>query len=141
MRRVSPTLYPPKEKQSFSAYFTCIHPSAKLYLGPRNNPSFLLPYLSIPAGPLFYFLFLEQKIRRKQRLNSEIEDLQGRINILYDQLQIEETKNKALHLKLKKYDNLALLTEKFNQNLSLDDALKLLAEECFQLLGQQKAPA
>ena len=29
--------------------------------------------------------------------------------------------------------------ERFNQNLSLDDALKLLAEECFQLLGQNKS--
>lgn len=140
MRRVSPTLYPPKENSPFLLILPAFTLLLSLYFGPRNNPSFLLPYLSIPAGTIvLFFVLLEQKNKKERRLNSEIEDLQGRINILYDQLQIEETKNKALHLKLKKYDNLALLTEKFNQNLSLDDALKLLAEEAFQLLGQEKS--
>jgi len=115
MRRVSPTLYPPKENSPFLLILPAFTFLLSLYLGPRNNPSFLLPYLSIPAGAVvLFFVLLEQKNKKEQRLNSEIEDLQGRINILYDQLQIEETKNKALHLKLKKYDNLALLTEKFN---------------------------
>ena len=140
MRCVSPTLYPPKKNRPFLLILPLFTLLLSLYLGPRNNPSFLLPYLSIPVGTIvLFFVFLEQKNKKEQGLNSEIEDLQGRINILYDQLQIEETKNKALHLKLKKYDNLALLTEKFNQNLSLDDALKLLAKECFQLLGQEKS--
>ena len=140
MRRVNPKIYPPQKNNHFPLILSALTLLFSLYFGPRKNPSFLLPYLSIPAAAFILFLgFLEQKNKKEYRLNAKTEDLQGKINILYDQLKIEESKNKALHLKLKKYDNLALLTERLNQNLSLDDALKLLTKECFQLLGQQKS--
>lgn len=140
MRCVNSKTYPPEKNNHFLLILSTLTLLFCLYFGPRKNPSFLLPYLAIVVIAFILFLrFLESKNKKEYHLNAETEDLQGKINILYDQLQIEESKNKALHLKLKKYDTLALLTEKLNQNLSLDDALKLLAEGCFQLLGQQKS--
>ena len=64
-----------------------------------------------------------------------IEDSDGRINIAYQQLQVEESRNKALRFKLKRYDALALLTDKLNQNLSLDDTLDTLLNESYAMLG------
>lgn len=140
MRCVSPTASPSKRNNPFLLVLSALTFSLSLYFGPRENPSLLLAYLSIPAAAITaFFVLLKKKHEKEYQLNAEMEELQGKINIIYDQLQIEESKNKALRLKLKKYDNLALLTERFNQNLSLDDALKLLAEECFQLLGQHKS--
>ena len=69
----------------------------------------------------------------------QAEDLQGRINIAYQQLEIEESRSRALGFKLKRYGALAILTEKLNQNLSLGDTLKTLVDEAYLLLGQKKS--
>lgn len=86
---------------------------------------------------LLIFSAAHRKNKKENFLKTESEDLQGRINIAYQQLELEESRNKALRVKLKKYEALALLTEKLNQNLSTADTVKTLLEQTFLLLGQQ----
>lgn len=98
----------------------------------------LLPFpvhLSILACAIIIFLSLAYKKNKRQSLlKSRLEDLEGRLNIAYQQLLVEESRNKALRFKLKRYDTLAELIDKLNQNLSLDDTLDTLIEESYAML-------
>lgn len=97
-----------------------------------------ITHLFFLAGIISLLFYTENKKHRKENgLRAEAEDLQGRINIAYQQLELEESRNKSLRLKLKKYEALATLTEALNQNLSLEDTVKTLLDEAFALIGYE----
>ena len=97
-------------------------------------------HLSIFGCAILIFLSLTYKKNKRQYLlKAGFEDLEGRLNIAYQQLLVEESKNKALRFKLKRYDALAGLIDKLNQNLSLDDTLDRLIEESYAMLGLGEA--
>ena len=60
----------------------------------------------------------------------------GKINLAYQQLETEEIKSKSLRHKIQSYDILAILTERLNQNLSLEETVQTLVESASSLLGQ-----
>ena len=99
-----------------------------------------LIYLLPPAFFLLsIFLLSAIKNKKENILNTELEDAQGRINIAYQQLELEESRSRALRHKLTRYEALALLCEKLNQNLSLAEAVAALIEQTFLLLGQENS--
>lgn len=103
-----------------------------------QNLFFLITYLALPVVAFLTFLLIYKKNKKEYFLKSDLEDLQGRINITYQQLEAQELKSKAFRFKLKRYDALAILTERLNQKLSLDDTFKMLLDESYALLGQEK---
>src|SRR3989338_6319416 len=95
-----------------------------------NSSLPFIAHLSIFSCATLIFLSLTYKKNKRQYLlKAGFEDLEGRLNIPYQQLLVEDSKNKALRFKLKRYDALAGLIDKLNQNLSLDDTLDRLIEE------------
>ena len=101
-----------------------------------SNPLLFIANLCILGCAFVISIFLVSKKNKKEyALKLRIEDSDGRINIAYQQLQVEESRNRALCFKLKRYDALALLTDKLNQNLSLDDTLDTLLNESYAMLG------
>ena len=88
---------------------------------------------------LFFLSFAYKKNKRQYLLKSRLEDLEGRLNIAYQQLLVEESRNKALRFKLMRYDTLAGLIDKLNQNLSLDDTLDTLIGESYAMLRRVEA--
>jgi len=105
-----------------------------------NSSLPFIAHLSIFSCAILIFLSLTYKKNKRQYLlKAGFEDLEGRLNIAYQQLLVEESKNKALRFKLKRYDALAGLIDKLNQNLSLDDTLDRLIEESYAMLGLGEA--
>src|SRR3989338_16857 len=105
-----------------------------------NSSLPFIAHLSIFGCAILIFLSLTYKKNKRQYLlKAGFEDLEGRLNIAYQQLLVEESKNKALRFKLKRYDALAGLIDKLNQNLSLDDTLDRLIEESYAMLGLGEA--
>jgi len=99
-------------------------------------------YYKIPAILIPFFLVsflsrnLYQKSKKEHLLNTELEDMLGKINLAYQQLETEEIKSKSLRHKIQSYDILAILTERLNQNLSLEETVHTLVESASSLLGQ-----
>ena len=105
-----------------------------------NSSLPFIAHLSIFSCAILIFLSLTYKKNKRQYLlKAGFEDLEGRLNIAYQQLLVEESRNKALRFKLKRYDVLAGLIDKLNQNLSLDDTLDRLIEESYAMLGLGEA--
>lgn len=101
-----------------------------------NSSLLYITHLIIFGCAILIFLSLAYKKNKMQSLlKSRFEDLEGRLNIAYQQLLVEESRNKALRFKLKRYDALAELIDKLNQNLPLDDTLDTLLEESYAMLG------
>lgn len=104
-----------------------------------HNSLIQIIHLIFLAVIAWLFFYTEHgKNKKENSLRADLEDLQGRINIAYQQLQLEESRSRALSLKLKKYEALATLTETLNQNLSLEDTVKTLLDESLALLGGAK---
>lgn len=101
-----------------------------------NSSLLYITHLIIFGCAILIFLSLAYKKNKRQYLlKSRFEDSEGRLNIAYQQLLVEESRNKALRFKLKRYDTLAELIDKLNQNLSLEDTLDTLLEESYAMLG------
>ena len=79
---------------------------------------------------------IHQKNKKEHSLKSLFEDFQGRTNIAYQQLEVEELRSRSLRVKLKRYDVLGGLTERLNQNLSLHDTIAMLLDEVALLFSQ-----
>ena len=96
-----------------------------------------IPAILIPLSAAAFLLNnLYQKSKKEHLLNTELEDMLGKINLAYQQLETEELKNKSLRDKIQRYDILAILTERLNQNLSLEETVNTLVESAYSLLGQ-----
>jgi diguanylate cyclase (GGDEF)-like protein len=105
-----------------------------------HNSLLPIAHLFFLAAIAWLFFHTEHKRNKNESsLRSEAEDLQGRINIAYQQLELEESRNKASSAKLKKYEALAAFTETLNQNLSLEDTVKTLLDQSFTLLGAERS--
>lgn len=85
-----------------------------------------------------FFLTIQRKAKKENLLRAELEDLQGRINIAYQQLGLEESRNRALRIRLNRYEALAALIERLNQDLTTADAVKTLMEQVYILLGGEE---
>lgn len=97
-----------------------------------------IPALLIPlAAGAFLLNNLYQKSKKERLLNTELEDMIGKTNLAYQQLETEELKNKSLREKIRRYDILAVLIERLNQNLSLEETVNTLTESAYSLLGQR----
>ena len=111
-------------------------PNGHLFMAYLTHPSIVasLAFVSF----LIAVSFIQKKNKKEYSLKAELEDLQGRINIASQQLEVEESRSRALRFKLRRYDALSLFTEKLNQNLSLDDTLAMLLGQTLILLGHEK---
>lgn len=107
----------------------------------RNPLPFAIHLIIFGCAILISFFFAYKKNKRQCALKSRFEDSEGRLNIAYQQLLVEESRNKALRFKLKRYDALAGLIDKLNQNLPLDDTLDTLIEESYAMLGLSEVTA
>lgn len=95
---------------------------------------FTIQLIIFTCAILIFLSLAYKKNKRQSLLKSRFEDLEGRLNIAYQQLLVEESRSKALRFKLKRYDALAEFIDKLNQNLSLDDTLDTLIEESYAML-------
>lgn len=96
-----------------------------------------IPAILIPLSAAAFLLNnLYQKSKKEHLLNTELEDMLGKINLAYQQLETEEARNKSLRHKIRRYDILAVLIERLNQNLSLEETVNTLVESAYSLLGQ-----
>lgn len=102
-----------------------------------QNHFFLTAFLSIAFLSFLLAVYIAcAKNKRESSFKANFEDLQGRTNIAYQQLEVEEERSRSLRVKLKRYDVLAALTERLNQNLSLNDTIDMLLDETALLFSQ-----
>jgi len=86
---------------------------------------------------IVYYL-LNRYYKKKQSLAIEIQDLQGKINILNTE-NTQENKNKlALEEKTKRYNSLKRIVEEINQNLDLEYIGDTLAAIAFSFIANNK---
>lgn len=105
----------------------------------KSKPDFILPAVLLPLGALIFAADLIFKRNKSESLEiTRFEDTIEKINIAYEQLKIEEQRNGSLDSKIKNYDHLSALTEKLNQNLSLDDTISTILESLKGLFNTGK---
>ena len=117
-----------------SLYFLLPIYVAKVSTGHYFKYLFLFYFLNI----IIAFCLLKKKSYQNYLIDSHIQELKEKINLLNSDYSKEHSSNIALEEKNRRYSSLKTILEKINQSLDLDAVAEILASESFSLIGDNK---